>query len=415
METAINIGYSCKVLTPGMKVIQITDTLPEKINARLQNLVNQLHKLQKESQPEQAGEKGDAEDPGELTKVHLNNMGIVIHGKTLEHIMEHDIRRGMLLEIGMACKVLLACRVSPLQKSKLVEMVRLGIKPEPITLAIGDGANDVTMIQKAHVGVGISGNEGQQAANVSDFSISRFKYLQRLLLVHGRWNYRRICKTITYVFYKNFCLTLTLLYYSATTGFSGTSLYDSWVYVSFNVHTFLPICAVGCLDQDIRSETVERFPQLYMTGRLNFDLNAKVIVEYILLAIVHSIIIWFWPYFSHFGLDQVDLGGIWVFGTLVFSCLVFTVQYRVMLITITWTSVTAIVLILSFLCFFVFLLVYGIWYELGPSYYWVPYQMMGSAIFWVSLNARASPEPRTTRCCPCCCAFDSLVGIVEYI
>mmetsp|Transcript_18038 Transcript_18038/g.27043 ORF Transcript_18038/g.27043 Transcript_18038/m.27043 type:complete len:1573 (+) Transcript_18038:61-4779(+) len=380
VETAINIGYSCKVLVPGMKVLKMTDTAPEQINLRLENLVRQLREIQKGLDA-----KDHKEGKVELTRVNLKSLGLVLHGKTLEHIMSHDLRRSLLLELGMACKVVIACRVSPLQKSELVEMVRFGIKPEPITLAIGDGANDVTMIQKAHVGVGISGNEGQQAANVSDFSISRFKYLQRLLLVHGRWNYRRICKVITYVFYKNFCLTLTLLYFSATTGFSGTSLYDSWVYTSFNIHTMLPICAIGCLDQDVRSETVEMFPALYMTGRLNLDLNTRIILQYILLAIVHSVIVVFWPYFSYFGLDQVDLGGLYVFGTLVFSCLIFTVQYRVMLITVTWTSITGAVLLISFFLFFLFLAVYGLLIDLTWEFYWVPYQMMGSAIFWVVL------------------------------
>mmetsp|Transcript_2276 Transcript_2276/g.3364 ORF Transcript_2276/g.3364 Transcript_2276/m.3364 type:complete len:1627 (-) Transcript_2276:287-5167(-) len=384
VETAINIGYSCKVLVPDMKVIKITETQPDKINLRLERLVQQLRDLSDDDNGADA-KVGMQQSLVEINKISLKNMGLVITGPTLTHIMEHEIRRNMLLELGMACKVVIACRVSPLQKSLLVEMVRQGIKPEPITLAIGDGANDVTMIQRAHVGVGISGNEGQQAANVSDFSISRFKYLQRLLLVHGRWNYRRICKVITYVFYKNFCLTLTLLYFSFTTGFSGTSLYDSWVYTSFNIHTMLPICAVGCLDQDVRSETVEMFPALYMTGRLNLDLNSRIIIQYILLAIVHSLIVVFWPYFSYFGLDQTDLGGLYVFGTLVFSCLVFTVQYRVMLITVTWTSITAIVLAISFLGYFLFLVIYGVWYDLSWNFYWVPYQMMGSAIFWVVL------------------------------
>eukprot|EP00469_Lotharella_globosa_P019054 CAMPEP_0167813604 /NCGR_PEP_ID=MMETSP0112_2-20121227/1949_1 /TAXON_ID=91324 /ORGANISM="Lotharella globosa, Strain CCCM811" /LENGTH=1523 /DNA_ID=CAMNT_0007712711 /DNA_START=269 /DNA_END=4840 /DNA_ORIENTATION=+ len=381
VETAINIGYSCKVLVPDMKVIKLTSDSKEQINLRLENLVRQLRALSKGLDPPAS----DTKSSNDIRNVHLKSMGLVITGAALEHIMKHDVPRGMLLELGMACKVVIACRVSPLQKAELVQMVRQGIKPEPITLAIGDGANDVTMIQKAHVGVGISGNEGQQAANVSDFAISRFKYLQRLLLVHGRWNYRRICKVITYVFYKNFCLTLTLLYFSATTGFSGTSLYDSWVYTSFNIHTMLPICAIGCLDQDVRSETVELFPALYMTGRLNLDLNTRIIIQYILLAIVHSVIVVFWPYFSYFGLDQVDLGGLYVFGTLVFSCLVFTVQYRVMLITVTWTSITAIVLSVSFFLYFLFLLVYGVWYSLSWNFYWVPYKMMGSAIFWVVL------------------------------
>ncbi|MEQ2303454.1 Phospholipid-transporting ATPase IA, partial [Ameca splendens] len=98
----------------------------------------------------------------------------------------------------------LSFRVSPLQKSEVVEMVKKQVKV--ITLAIGDGANDVGMIQTAHVGVGISGNEGLQAANSSDYSIAQFKYLKNLLLVHGAWNYNRVAKCILYCFYKNIVL-----------------------------------------------------------------------------------------------------------------------------------------------------------------------------------------------------------------
>ena len=74
------------------------------------------------------------------------------------------------------------------------------------TLAIGDGANDVPMLQGAHVGAGISGQEGMQAVNNADFAIAQFRYLKRLLFVHGRWSYRRSSKLVCYIFYKNVLL-----------------------------------------------------------------------------------------------------------------------------------------------------------------------------------------------------------------
>lgn len=100
-----------------------------------------------------------------------------------------------------ALQVVIACRVSPLQKAWMVKLVRTGISPQPVTLSVGDGANDVPMIQEAQVGVGISGREGRQAVNAADFAIAQFQYLQRLLLVHGRLNYRRMCKFILYSFW----------------------------------------------------------------------------------------------------------------------------------------------------------------------------------------------------------------------
>jgi len=77
------------------------------------------------------------------------------------------------------------------------------VHPHDTTLAIGDGANDVNMITAAHVGVGISGLEGQQAARSSDYAIGEFKYLRNLLFVHGRECYRRNSYLVIYMFYKN--------------------------------------------------------------------------------------------------------------------------------------------------------------------------------------------------------------------
>jgi len=100
--------------------------------------------------------------------------------------------------VASQCNSVIACRVSPKQKALLVKLVRNYVLPEPVTLAIGDGANDVGMIQEAHIGVGISGLEGQQAVNASDFSIAQFRFLEDLLLVHGRWNFSRMSRVILF-------------------------------------------------------------------------------------------------------------------------------------------------------------------------------------------------------------------------
>jgi P-type E1-E2 ATPase len=79
-------------------------------------------------------------------------------------------------------------------------MVKTGL--DCLTLAIGDGANDVAMIQEAHVGVGIAGVEGRAAVMSSDYAIGQFRFLTRLVLVHGRWSYRRLAECIANFFYK---------------------------------------------------------------------------------------------------------------------------------------------------------------------------------------------------------------------
>lgn len=113
-----------------------------------------------------------------------------------------------------------------MQKAEVVECVTKHTKT--VTLAIGDGANDVAMIQKAHIGVGISGVEGLQAACASDYSIAQFRFLLRLLLVHGAWNYARMCKLILYSFYKNICLYVIELWFAIYSGWSGQVLFERW-------------------------------------------------------------------------------------------------------------------------------------------------------------------------------------------
>lgn len=121
------------------------------------------------------------------------------------------------LETACACKAVICCRVTPLQKAQVVELVKKYKKA--VTLAIGDGANDVSMIKTAHIGVGISGQEGIQAVLASDYSFSQFKFLQRLLLVHGRWSYLRMCKFLCYFFYKNFAFTMVHFWFGFFCGF----------------------------------------------------------------------------------------------------------------------------------------------------------------------------------------------------
>lgn len=144
-----------------------------------------------------------------------NNVALIIDGTTLKFALSCDCRSDFL-DLCISCKVVICCRVSPMQKAEVVDLVTTNTKS--VTLAIGDGANDVAMIQKANVGVGISGAEGLQAACASDYSIAQFRFLKRLLLVHGAWNYSRICKLILYSFYKNVCLYVIELWFAIYSG-----------------------------------------------------------------------------------------------------------------------------------------------------------------------------------------------------
>jgi len=137
--------------------------------------------------------------------------------------------------------VVLACRVSPKQKADVVNLIKKRF-PNTTTLSIGDGANDVSMILQAHVGIGILGKEGQQAARSADFAIGQFKYLKPLLFFHGREAYRRNSMLVLYNFYKNFLYVVPQFYFGFFSAFAGQPLYEQLIYQMYNITmTSLPV------------------------------------------------------------------------------------------------------------------------------------------------------------------------------
>ena len=152
-------------------------------------------------------------------KLGKNRICIVIDGPTLCFVLEDKDVSNMYFRLGLLANSVICCRVTPAQKADVVGIAKKAKRW--ICLSIGDGANDVPMIMEAHIGVGIRGKEGSQAVMAADYSISQFRYLQRLTLVHGRWGYRRIAWMVCYYFYKNIVLAFTEIYFAFYNGFSG--------------------------------------------------------------------------------------------------------------------------------------------------------------------------------------------------
>ena len=164
-------------------------------------------------------------------------------------------------------------------------MIKTNI-PGARTLAIGDGANDVAMIQAAHVGIGIKGEEGVQAVNAADFAIAQFRYLSILLLKHGRYNYIRLSALICYMFYKNVLMSLGQFWLNFHSGFSGQKYYYEIGIQLYNVFfTSLPILALAVLDRDVSAASVFRYPQLYQDSVKSLSFNVSYYRSYFLYLI----------------------------------------------------------------------------------------------------------------------------------
>eukprot|EP01017_Pseudomicrothorax_dubius_P037960 TRINITY_DN5627_c0_g1_i2.p1 TRINITY_DN5627_c0_g1~~TRINITY_DN5627_c0_g1_i2.p1 ORF type:complete len:409 (+),score=74.30 TRINITY_DN5627_c0_g1_i2:282-1508(+) len=182
--------------------------------------------------------------------------------------------RQRLVELGDKAAAVIACRVSPKQKQEIVSLVRQE-KPEINTLAIGDGANDVNMIIAAHVGIGLKGVEGQQAARASDYSFGEFKHLRRLLLYYGRECYRRNTTLIHYNFFKNMVWVLPQFWYAVYNMFSAATLYDSYLLQFFNLlYASLPIIIFAVFDEEKPDYVLISVPRHYDLGRLDMEFTA---------------------------------------------------------------------------------------------------------------------------------------------
>ncbi len=371
-ETAINIGYSCRLITNDMEKLFLTGS---NVSDAQLSLRENGDKLETDAalRAKQGGPR--------------HEYALIVTGETLDYVMRPENVRD-LVKLAIQCKAVICCRVSPLQKALVVTMVRKHQKC--ISLAIGDGANDVSMIRAAHLGIGISGNEGMQAALASDYSIAQFRFLLPLLLVHGRWSYKRVSKLILFSFYKNMAFAMTQFWYAFYSGFSGQTLYDGWYLAFFNVtSTALPVMVFALFDQDVGRTMSLRWPELYSSGQRRESFNAKLLFRWVLLGMVHSVALFYVPLLAMeseiLRTNGVTMG-MWGHGTVGYTCALIVVNLKIALDTRFWSVYNFLAVSLTILYWFVFLIGYtGYYTTLSADVHGVFSQLARSAQFWFTL------------------------------
>ncbi|CAH8514402.1 unnamed protein product [Schistosoma mattheei] len=364
-ETAINIGYSCQLLTQSISLLTMNTKSLDQTREQLVNLI---------------------EDFGDRIRME-NDFALIVDGETLEFALLCECRE-QFLDVALSCKSVICCRVSPWQKAQLVKLVRQSIK-DAVTLAIGDGANDVGMIQAAHVGVGISGMEGRQAACASDYAIAQFRFLNKLLLVHGAWNYNRLTKLILYSFYKNVCLYLIQFWFAILSGFSGQIVFERWSIGLYNViFTAAPPMALGLFDRSCSVNNCLKYPELYKDTQASASFNPKVFFCWILNSIYHSSVL-FWIPLLAFSVGTVYANGqtssLLVLGNSVYTYVVVTVCLKAGLEHTAWTWLSHLAIWGSIGCWFLFLTIYPHVYPtlpLASDMVGMDSAVYGCGIFW---------------------------------
>ncbi|TYI59675.1 hypothetical protein E1A91_D10G053400v1 [Gossypium mustelinum] len=366
-ETAINIGFACSLLRQDMKQFHLSLSRDAESNNQVKDMKEDILQ-QIESSYKMVCEERNKEAP----------FGLVIDGKALEIALRGDVK-DEFLQLAVNCASVICCRVSPKQKALITRLVKQ--YTGKTTLAIGDGANDVGMIQEADIGVGISGMEGMQAVMASDFSLPQFRFLERLLIVHGHWCYQRISKMVLYFVYKNVAFGLTLFYYELYTSFSGEVLYDDWYMTMFNVMlTSLPVIALGVLEQDVSSDICLQFPALYQQGPRNVHFSWSRIIGWILNGVVSSLVIFLANIYILSPTAMRENGfvaDIDSLGATTYTCIIWTVNCQIALITSHFTWIQHLSIWGSILLWYIFLLVYG---ALPPNFSGNAFQVLVEGI-----------------------------------
>lgn len=267
-ETAINIGHSCRLIKDYSTVVVLdheTGEVEQRIGAAILDINN-----------------------GQCA-----HCVVVVDGQTLSMIEATPPIEALFFDLSVLADSVICCRASPSQKASLVKSIRKRVN-RSVTLAIGDGANDIAMIQEAHVGIGITGKEGLQAARTSDYSIAQFRFLTKLLLVHGRWNYIRVCKYTVATFWKEMLFYLTQAQYQRFAGYTGTSLYEPWSLSMFNtLFTSLPVIFLGVFEKDLAASTLLAVPELYTKGQRNGGFNFRIYLGWMFMAASEAIAVFF--------------------------------------------------------------------------------------------------------------------------
>uniref|UniRef100_A0A093V9D9 Phospholipid-transporting ATPase n=1 Tax=Talaromyces marneffei PM1 TaxID=1077442 RepID=A0A093V9D9_TALMA len=339
VETAINIGFSCNLLNNDMELIvfNVPADKPEAAASELQRYLNKF------------GIQGTDEELIAARKDHTPpaaTHALVIDGDTLKLMLEEELKQKFLL-LCKRCKAVLCCRVSPAQKAAVVQMVKNGLNV--MALSVGDGANDVAMIQEADIGVGIAGEEGRQAVMSSDYAIGQFRFLQRLLLVHGRWSYRRLGEATANFFYKTLVWTFALFWYSIYNSFDGSYLFDYTYIILINLaFTSLPVIFMGIFDQDVSDKISLEVPQLYMRGIERKEWSQRKFWLYMFDGFYQSLMCFFMPYLLYNQAtfqrgDGLSLDDRQQFGILVASAAVISSNTYVLMNTFRWDWLTVLI------------------------------------------------------------------------
>jgi phospholipid-translocating P-type ATPase (flippase) len=408
-ETAVEIAKSCRLIQEGMQEIELTIKMKEKKKGPEESDEEYKYRMDNEqkeyrdelivkiavSKKEHIDNYVDYTEEKDIFKQPLKNLKkrgqevtTIIDGPTLGLILGDEEIEKKFLTIGLYSKSVVCCRVSPKQKSQVVALVNK-YKPGCIRLSIGDGANDVPMIMEANIGVGIRGKEGTQAVRSSDYAISQFRYLEKLVLYHGRLGYRRVSWVVCYYFYKNIVLVFTELYFAFFNGLSGQIYFADWLPMLYNsLWTSLTCLFAYALERDVEFSISVNNPQLYEAGQQKKYFSFAIFWKWVILSIFHGVVTFFGCSYGFSGSidDEGKTEDMWFASTVAFSCIIHLVTLKLAIEVnfMNWIALVAGIGSVFFYWSFVIVLNTTTFSQLfQPELEWIYFRILSNLKGWI--------------------------------
>ncbi|KAK3115560.1 putative aminophospholipid-translocase [Teratosphaeriaceae sp. CCFEE 6253] len=223
-----------------------------------------------------------------LSALHSHtNAALLIDGQSLALYLAHH--RDAFIQLAVRLPAVIACRCTPTQKADLALLIRAttGIR----TACIGDGGNDVSMIQAADIGIGIEGKEGRQASLAADFSLTTFSHVTKLLLWHGRNSYKRSAKLAQFVMHRGLIISVCQTVFSVASAYEPVALYRDWLLVGYaTVYTMAPVFSL-VLDRDVDEGLANLYPELYKELTAGKSLSYRTFFVWVGISVYQGLVI----------------------------------------------------------------------------------------------------------------------------
>lgn len=332
-DTAKSIAYSCKLIS----TTNILDSTASVLEIPENSSIAEIKLLLSQFLNSASSSK--------------SKYSLIVSSRELSLITSNNLSR-RFFRLATKCQSVICARVTPHQKSEMVSLIKS--HDHGTILAIGDGANDVKMITKADVGVGVMGAEGSHAARASDYSIMQFSHLKKLLLVHGRESYRKNSLVVCYNFYKNALFVVPQFWMGTLNFFSGQTLYDRWIYQLFNpIFTCLPIIWYGIYDIEMEPNELIAKPMYYVQGMISKLFHFKRFWKWMVCGIIDALFVFLIAFFSLSSSNNGQSLDMWGIGTMAYSSVVIIANLKLIIYTNTHSIISTLIFFISILSYFI--------------------------------------------------------------